>query len=273
VPKAEVDETKPESTPKSAASPSRIKSKSKGKPANDPVRTARVDPPKEPSSQTVTPKGEPMTELPKGVIAMTGFNDAKGINSNPKRNSPYPLGIADAQGGSIEKGWQSAWPSSPNTTFVSDIVAEGDGALHLKPTTNSGRQWSKPIAAPFKIETMVRCPAGGGVQCYVWDANYTETGPMWNAMNGKFGALDGDGKGAGKTVTICDCKPDTWYKVTLEIDPAERRWTMSVDGQKSETKFGFRHDPAQLQGINFLVEGRQEIYLDAIRILSSDQDK
>ena len=48
---------------------------------------------------------------------------------------------------------------------------------------------------------------------------------------------------------------------------------MAVDDKKSDKEFAFRHKPAALQGINFLVEGKEEVYLDAIRILAIDEKK
>jgi len=210
------------------------------------------------------------SNLPDGVIAIAGFNNSKGLNKQSVGDIPYPLGKSNVQGGVNEPGWSGVWPASPNASFVITDVAEGDGALHLLPTTNYGRTLSKPQTGEFFIETYVRCPKGGGMQCYVWDSNYTQTGPMWSFLNGKIGGLDGDGGGTGKPVPIADYEPDKWYKIKLKIDTARRRWRMTVNDQPNEAELGFRSKPTQLQTINFLVEGSQEIYLDAIRVLSKN---
>lgn len=206
-------------------------------------------------------------------IAIAGFNDGKGLNADTTPNSPYPLGKTNAQGGFGERGWQGVWPANEKAKFVTDVVGEGDGALFLSATTNYGRSWSTAQMGTFAIETMVWCPEGGGMQCYVWDKNTFSTGPMWGVRNGKFTALNGNGNGSGPSVEICDCKPDTWYKVRLTIDTSRRRWSMAVDGKKSEKEFGFRYKPAALQGINFLVEGEEKIYLDAVRVLVAGAGK
>jgi hypothetical protein len=232
-----------------------------------PAGKAKVAGTKSPSKTSASTASEDAGALPAGVIAIAGFNDAKGLNSTPAANTPYPLGKNNAQGGFGERGWQGVWPGDAKASFVKDNPGEGDGAVHLTATTNYGRFWTKPQTGSFKIELMVRCPAGGGVQCYVWNTNHNETGPMWGAAGGKFHAINGDGSGTGPAVKIADCKPDTWHRITLTIDTAKQRWTMAVDGKGGDQQFGFRYGPTTLRGINFLVEGRESIYIDAIRVL------
>lgn len=219
--------------------------------------------------KTITPEVDDAVPLAANVIAATGFNDAKGLNSNSMPNAPYQLDKNNVPGGLNEYGWLGVWQPNPLATYLKDNTAEGDGIVHLLPTINFGRSWKTPQKEKFLVETMVRCPGKEGMQCYVWQTDHNTTGPMWGVLDGKFSALNGDGQGGGPRVNVADCKPDTWYKVRLTIDPAKRRWSMAVDDVQHDAQFGFRHKPALLQGINFLVEGKQEIYLDAIRILST----
>ncbi len=44
---------------------------------------------------------------------------------------------------------------------------------------------------------------------------------------------------------------------------------MAVDGKKSDQSFGFRFGPKSLTLIDMLVEGKQTIYIDAVRVLES----
>ena len=81
--------------------------------------------------------------LPAGVIAISGFNNLTGLNSTKAVDAPYPLGKSNVSGGLGERGWLGDWPANPKVTFVKDVVAEGDGAVHLLPTVNYGRMWSQ----------------------------------------------------------------------------------------------------------------------------------
>lgn len=218
-----------------------------------------------------SPAEEAAAALPDGIIAVAGFNDASGLNGNSRPGSPYPLGKNNTQGGFGERGWAGVWTGDSRAAFVRDRVAEGDGALHLTATTNYGRTLSKAQSGQFAMEAMVCSPEKGGFQCYIWEKSVETTGPMWGVRNGRFAARDGQGNGEGSYVPIADCRPNAWHKVTVTIDTANQKWSMAVDGQGGERQFGFRYRPTSLQGINFLVEGNEQIYLDAIRIMSVDQ--
>jgi Trypsin-like peptidase domain len=189
-------------------------------------------------------------DLPGNVLAIAGFNTTGGLG---------------------DTGWVDPWPTTPHATIIKDDVAEGDGAVRLTGTVNYGRFWRRPQKERFAVELMVRTAPRGGGSCYVWDKDYTSTGPFWRIGDGKFLVLDGDGGGAGKWTPLADCNPDTWYKVRLTIDPASQRWTIAINDGAKSTPFGFRHKPSNLGGINFLVEGKGELFLDAIRILTVEK--
>jgi hypothetical protein len=238
----------------------------------DPKKTdprTRPDPKKtEPTTKTDPKKTAAAPKLPDGVIAIAGFNSAKGLGSEFTRAGSYPLGVANRAGGEGEPGWADPWPAVPQATFQSDVVHEGDGAVHLKGTVNYGRRLLEPLPPHFRVEQYVRLPAGGGILCYIWRVRQgNTTGPMWHAQNGKFRVLDGDERGEGKWLeTGIACKPDTWYKVALIVDVARQRWDFFVDDKKFEhAPLGFRTNQDTLQEINYLVETRPGAYVDAVR--------
>jgi hypothetical protein len=231
--------------------------------------------PGKPKSPGKTPPGEVQETagLPAGVIAIAGFNDAKGLNGNPAANTPYPLGQSNSSGGVGERGWRGLWPADSKATFIADATGEGDGALKLTGTINYNRAWTQPQAGAFVIELMVRAPAGSGGGCYVWDGGPDSSGPMWRVGGGKIFALDGDGSGGGNWTEVAACEADKWYKVRLAIDVPKKTYTIAVDGG-SDKRFKFRHGPTVLNAINFLVEGSQnELCVDAIRVLAADGKK
>lgn len=228
-------------------------------------------PTKTPTRTTPTPRKT--AALPRGVIAMAGFNDGKGLNANTTPNTPYPLGRNNVRGGAGELGWRGEWEANPNAMFVKNEAAEGDGAVHLVGTTNFGRSWSVPQKGVFMIEASIRCPAEGGFGCYVWESRKENSGPNWGIGDGQFRALNGDHRGSGSWVPIAPFKPDTWHKVKLTIDVEQQTWRMGVDDAQSDQEFGFRYSANALQALNFLVEGKQQIHIDAIRILSESEDE
>ena len=215
-----------------------------------------------------TPAAEAEAAGPAGLIATAGFNAAKGLNAAAGR-AAYPLGKANAPGGIGEKGWQGLWPAAANAKYVTDPTAEGDGAVWLT-AGNFARTWSKPQAGVFRVELMARVPAGGGVMGYVWGEREPTTGPVWRITAGKFQALDGTGFGSGNWTAVADCPADTWHKVTLGIDVAKQQWTLATGDAAPSKAFGFRYKAPALQTLNFLVEGKEEAYLDAVRVLAGD---
>jgi hypothetical protein len=232
------------------------------KPEPKPEPKPKQEPRPEPTPEAAPQGGDDAVE-----IAASGFNDASGLNADSDPDSPYPLGRSGTRGGLGERGWKGPWPGEEKATFVSDVVAEGDGALKLTGTATFGRTLAKPRKESFTLEMMLRCPAGGGGRCYVWEESLKTTGPVFGVANGKFFGLNGDGSGSGKNADIADCKPDRWYKLAVKIDLPRQHWTVSVDGQKVEKEFAFRSSCESLREVHFLVDGKQQLYLDAIRVL------
>ena len=64
------------------------------------------------------------------MIVAAGFNDAKGINSNPTPDSPYHLGKFNVPGGKGEPGWADAWPASETIISQTEFVKLKILAIH-----------------------------------------------------------------------------------------------------------------------------------------------
>jgi hypothetical protein len=207
------------------------------------------------------------------LIASSGFNNLRGLNHTREAGKPFLLGAQHRSGGAGEPGWAGPWPAEPAATFQKDVVYEGDGALHLSGTVNYLRRLADPQTGRFIVEQYVRLPEGGDVKCYLWKKEgqvEQVTGPMWNAHPGAFGVMDGNGRGEGLWVdTPFDCKPDTWYKVTLRIDVPKRTWVFLVDDKefKPEHPLGFRGpESGALAILDYLTETPQGVYVDAISV-------
>jgi serine/threonine protein kinase len=210
-----------------------------------------------------------VTPPSKDLIASAGFNDARGMNSNPVPGSPYPLDTSNREGGIGEPGWKGPWsdgtkPTNPDATFQSKVVFEGDGALFLKGRPNFGPNYGRQLAqaqtGKFQVEYYLQVPAGSSCGGYVWQhpGGADVSGPNWGARDGKFSVHTQD--------TGFKCVPGQWYKVTLRIDVAKHTWEFFVDDKRFESPkpLGFRGKVQYLDYINFLVEGG--VYIDALRV-------
>jgi hypothetical protein len=215
---------------------------------------------------------------PKDLIASAGFNDARGMNSNPVPGSPYPLDTPNREGGAGEPGWAGPWndgtrPAHPAATFQTKVVFEGDGALYLTGAANVGPNYGRQLARAqtgrFQVEYYLQVPAGSSCGGYVWQhprgADFS--GPNWGARDGKFSVSTPDGHGSLAGLdTGFKCVPGRWYKVTLRIDVPKHTWEFFVDDRRFEAPqpLRFRGKVEYLDYINFLVEGG--VYIDALRV-------
>jgi hypothetical protein len=202
-----------------------------------------------------------------GLIASSGFNDAKGMNANPIPDSPFPLGAAGREGGSGEPGWGNKWPRSPVAVFQKAVVFEGDGALQLKGTAGCARQLTRAPAGPFQVEQRVQVPAGGSLMGSVSLPNGVAAGVLWYVRNGQFGVFDGNGSGGGKNAdTGLPCEPGRWHKVVVRIDPGQRKWELSVDDKKYEPGhlLGFRFPAPGLREVSYRSDAPAGAYVDAV---------
>lgn len=244
--------SKPE-TPKVAKSPGKTQPKSEPKP--------------EPTPRVATSSGVKKPTGPVEVFA--GFNDAKGINSDKKKFSPYPLGVLGQQPGQGEPGWAGAWKVDDKITYQKDVVQEGDGAMFITGTMAAVRQLAVPMRGKVEIEQYVRLPAGGDVKAYV-GKDEGATGPMWMAFDGKFRVIDGNGEQfAQQDSAVADmpCEPDTWYKITLKIDVPSRTYEFFVDDKKFEhAPFKFRGKPDAIAELRYLTEKPEGVFIDALRV-------
>jgi hypothetical protein len=201
------------------------------------------------------------------LIASSGFNDARGMNSNPVPGSPFPLDTPNREGGAGEPGWKGPWLAHPDAVFQSKVVFEGDGALYLKGRPNFGpnywRQLAQAQTGRFQVEFYLQVPAGSTIGGYLWQdprGGADASGPNWSVGGGKF-------RVQGYPDTGFKILPGRWYKVTLRIDVPKQTWEFFVDDMRFESPepLKFRARVAYLDVINFLVEGG--VYIDALRVM------
>ena len=192
--------------------------------------------------------------LPAGtLVAGAAFNDDDGLYSNPTPDSPYTLGATALWRGEGEPGWAVGWTVSvggSNPPFGSyygdirgDVTLEGDGALRMRNRPSPfeqlwmHRRWSTPLAEPFRIDQHVNIPAGGSFGSRPFRSGsgslISRIGPTWSASNGKFYAGDGNGQGSAPgEFTGFTWEPDTWYKVSLIVDPPSQTFEFLINDQK-----------------------------------------
>jgi hypothetical protein len=207
------------------------------------------------------------------VEATAGFNDAKGINADAQRQSPYPLGVPGVPGGLGEPGWADPWvigfDKPEKLSFVKDVVQEGDGAAFLVGTAHMKRRLAVPIKEFVEVEAHIRVPENG--HCYIYIAEGDgATGPMLGVVDGKFQAIDGTGQEYGNhpwrdVVTAWD--PQRWYKVVATADVKRREYDVYVDDRKFDHQpLHFRHDVSAIGQIGLLVEKAGGAYFDNLRV-------
>ena len=202
------------------------------------------------------------------LIASSGFNDARGINSNPVPGSPFPLGIPNREGGVGEPGWAGPWAAHPDAVFQSKVVFEGDGALHLKGRPNFGPNYGRQLAQPqtgrFQLEYRLQMPAGSNCGFGIGQDPSTKGGAgcHWS-REGKLSITDA---GGWVPDTGFKCEPGRWHKIAMQIDVPRQTYEFFFDDQHFESaeplKFGAKL--THLSYINIRVEG--EAYIDALRV-------
>ena len=206
-------------------------------------------------------------DLPEGLIAASGFNDAKGLLSDPVPESPFALEVNNREGGIGEPGWAGPWPKHPAATFQKKVVFEGDGALYLTGAPNIGPNYARYLTAPqtesFQLDYHVQVPAGSSLATYLQGDPKPghNTGPNWGIGQGRFSVRDRE----SMVDTGFACKPGQWYKVTVRANVPQRTWDFAVDDKRFVPKrpLRFREDVTFVNRLNFLVEGG--VYIDDIR--------
>jgi len=218
-------------------------------------------------------------------FAGAAFNDASGLYSDATADSPYQIGATALWKGVGEPGWAVGWTVSVGGTnppfgshygdIRSDVVLEGDGALRMRNRQSEElwmhRRWSQPLAEKFRIDQHVNIPSGGQFGSRPFSSGtgslIGRIGPSWYAVDGKFYAQDGDGAGnAPGEFSGFTWEPDTWYKVSLIVDPPSRTFEFLVDDRKyiPPDPLGFRGTPSSIDHIRYLTS--TPLYIDDIRV-------
>jgi hypothetical protein len=231
---------------------------------------ARPDEPEDAKPAAKSKKAGGAGKKPTEVAA--GFNDAKGINSNGKKSSPYALGGPNFQAGAGEPGWESNWAVNEKVKYQKDVVQEGDGALFLSNASNTNRKLAIPYTGQVRLEQYVQIPENGDLKVYC-DQKQDNTAAMWLATDGKFWVINGTGMQGSPQPPIdtqIACVPGQWYKVTVDIDFKSRTWTFAVDDARYEhAPLQFRGQSEFIQEISLLSEKPGGAYIDAITISST----
>jgi hypothetical protein len=209
------------------------------------------------------------------LIASAGFNATQGMNRSPATGSPYVLDVPSREGGAGEPGWVGPWLAHPAATFQSKVVFEGDGALYLTGSVNTGPNYGRQLAqaqtGTFQVEFYLQVPEGSTFTLYVWQGargGASTSGPQMTAGSGKFivghGNLNGDF--SRWIETELPCLPGRWYKVKVRIDVPTRTWEFFLDDKRfpAPHPLNFRAKATYLDYVNFLVAGG--VYVDAVRV-------
>jgi hypothetical protein len=206
-------------------------------------------------------------------FAQAGFNDASGLQSDVTPNSPYTIGGPVAGAGIGEPGWAGPWVGSG--TVQSATTLEGDGAVQITPTSAMHRVLSSPLAGHIHIDQYVLFAPGAQLIVYT-DQGTTETTPfqaaLWGALpNHEFYAVDGTGDAGFPPgeVTGFTWSPDTWYKVSVDMDMVSQTWTFSVNDVQyvPPDPLGFRGTPSFVNEIRYQSEGSGPVFVDAVTIV------
>jgi hypothetical protein len=202
-----------------------------------------------------------------GLLASSGFNDAKGMNADPIPDSPFALGAAGRPGGVGEPGWAGPWPASPGATVQKAVVSEGDGALQLKGPVRYARRLARPPSGPIQVEQMIQVPAGGHLRGTVSVPNFADGGAAWQVRDGKVLVFDGTATGGGKELdTGLRCEPGRWHKVVLRADHAKGKWELTVDGKTYNPGrlLGLRSAGVLLSELTYVSDTPAGAYVDAL---------
>lgn len=195
------------------------------------------------------------------IVVQTGFNDASGIHSDGAADSPYELGVTIDGQGATEPGWAGNWntQSGSNTLgIVQDAITyEGDGALHLDRTLNTGRFWSDAQTGMVSVDYRVRFTTNSRTVGYTYgDSNSTgDHATAWRAMPD--GTIDvHDGSIGSNRDTGFSYVPDQWHRITQLIDVPNQTYRFFFDDTEylAPELLDFRGTPTHVSGVGFLAE-------------------
>jgi VCBS repeat-containing protein len=210
-------------------------------------------------------------------VASTGFNDASGIGANGAGNSPYQLNTLIGGQGATEPGWREAWNNAPaNSSVVTSIVYEGDGALHVVPTSNTWRRWADPQAGLVTVEQSLRFTPNSRTSIVILDG---ALGCNCEASGAAYFRMDSDGlikvvDGVNVESTGITWTPDQWYQVTVQVDVPAKTWRIWLDGDEVITPdtLNFYGNPAQVDAVLYLTEvSGNGAYIDAFQVTAGTQ--
>ncbi len=207
--------------------------------------------------------------------AIAGFNSKNGLGISSRQEAQYRIGASNGSGGSGEPGWNGPWPSLDKAEFQNKTVFEGDGALHLRGTSNFARGFTRSLAGKVKVEHHILIPPDGNLSCYIWEKSASTCGPMWRvAKSGTIEVLNGNARGSGNwTDTGVHVTGKDWIKVVQAIDCENKTWRFEIPGEGYKSDIlKYRGNPKNLLQLNYLAESPDGAYIDAIQV-SQQPDK
>jgi hypothetical protein len=212
------------------------------------------------------------------VLAQSGFNDARGAQSDADADSPYALGTAlRDQPANEELGWAGPWAHESMTSIVqSDVVFEGDGAIVQGPGFSAAaRPWLSAVeAGRFGVQLALRVEANAAANFFIGDGGHVSA--HWAvAPGGAVLVFDGnDAPAPGFEPTVFQLQPDVWHMITVLGHQESRSWRLFVDGveHQSQDALGFRSidAPAFAQSYYWFDTQGGRTYVDAIRVFIPD---
>ncbi|MDZ4781998.1 MAG: Ig-like domain-containing protein [Planctomycetia bacterium] len=205
-------------------------------------------------------------------VAATGFNDATGLGADGTANSPYRLNALIGGQGATEHGWREAWNNTPaNSNVVTNVVYEGDGALHIVPTSNTWRRWTEPQTSLVTVEQSLRFTPNSRTSIVILDG---ALGCNCEASGAAYFRMDSDGlikvvDGVNVESTGITWTPDQWYQVTVQVDVPAKTWRIWLDDDEVATPdtLNFYGNPTQVDAVLYLTEiSGSGAYIDAFQV-------
>jgi len=223
------------------------------------------------------------TPLVAGVVAQTGFNDAKGINP-----SDYTSGVGLYAKGAGEPGWTSTWTAAaaaqPYYNTQTSPKTEGDLSVEITNTLGATvlaqREYTDQTGT-FYVDAMVRSASsltGDGFILYTGPNSVTfgdGTATMIQLHGtGSIRTHDGIGDGSlhyedtGFTWT-----PGQWVRFSQEVNVPANTYRVWVDGKPyaSPDPLGFRRTSSFVDDVQLYLANQgsgRSVNVDQVRVLT-----
>ena len=225
--------------------------------------------------------GSTVVSLPSvtaGVLAVSGFNDATGANSDLFLGSPFVAGVTVHNQGFGEAGWDGPWQRlggfDDRAHVVTDYVYEGDGAVTLWADRSIGtsieRAWSS-IAPKIRVDTyvLVRPAARMGGQLVRTGGGEIPTRTAGEWLINENGSISLYDVTLGSYVpTPFWVVPNEWNKYSLIADTRTQTWEFAFNDVKFQRAkpFVFRNAMSFIDRVNLIAIDTRVTYVDYVTV-------